>query len=56
MPGEPKPADAEDATQETFLKAYQSLNALRDPGRFGAWLSIPDYLIQPFDEQRKFLG
>ncbi len=30
--------DALDVSQEVFLKAYQSLPKLDDPGRFGAWL------------------
>jgi RNA polymerase sigma-70 factor, ECF subfamily len=32
------PADAADATQETFVSAWTSRNALRDPDRFDAWL------------------
>ena len=32
-------ADAEDITQEAFVKAFTSLHTLRDPGRFGAWLA-----------------
>ncbi len=32
-------ADAEDVTQETFVKAFTSLHTLRDAGRFGAWLA-----------------
>ncbi len=31
-------ADAEDATQETFLLAWRKLPSLRDPDRFDAWL------------------
>lgn len=31
-------ADAEDASQETFLRAYRNLAKLRDASRFGAWL------------------
>lgn len=31
-------ADAEDASQETFLRAYRNLSKLRDPSRFGPWL------------------
>ncbi|HEY3050243.1 MAG TPA: bifunctional nuclease domain-containing protein [Gaiellaceae bacterium] len=31
--------DAEDVTQEAFLQAYLGLGRLRDPGRFGAWLT-----------------
>jgi RNA polymerase sigma-70 factor, ECF subfamily len=30
--------DAQDATQDTFLKAYQSLGRLEDEGRFAPWL------------------
>ena len=30
--------DAFDLSQEAFLKAYQSLPRLEDPGRFGGWL------------------
>lgn len=30
--------DAFDLSQESFLKAYQSLQRLDDPGRFGPWL------------------
>ena len=31
-------ADAEDLTQETFLKAHSELKKLRDPGQFKYWL------------------
>ena len=31
--------EAEDVTQEALLQAYLGLGALRDPERFGAWLS-----------------
>jgi RNA polymerase sigma-70 factor, ECF subfamily len=30
-------ADARDATQEIFLRAWRNLPELRDPDRFGAW-------------------
>lgn len=30
---------AEDLTQNTFLHAYQHLDSLRDPRRFGSWLT-----------------
>ncbi|MCS7025530.1 MAG: RNA polymerase sigma factor [Bryobacteraceae bacterium] len=30
--------DAMDLSQEVFLKAYQNLHRLDDPGRFGPWL------------------
>ncbi|GMV93297.1 MAG: hypothetical protein AMXMBFR82_30750 [Candidatus Hydrogenedentota bacterium] len=32
-------ADAEDVAQESLLAAYQQLDTLRDPARFGAWLA-----------------
>jgi RNA polymerase sigma-70 factor (ECF subfamily) len=32
-------ADAEDATQETFVKGFASLRTLQDRRQFGAWLS-----------------
>lgn len=31
-------ADAEDLTQEIFIKAYLNLTQLREPGKFDAWL------------------
>ena len=33
------PSDAEDAAQETFIKAYQSLSKLRDERSFPTWLA-----------------
>lgn len=30
---------ASDLTQEVFFRAFQKLNELRDPNRFGAWLT-----------------
>ncbi len=33
------PQDAEDLTQEVFIKAYQNLPKLRDTNRFAGWLS-----------------
>ena len=32
-------ADAQDVTQEAFLRAFSTLNTLRDLDRFGAWLT-----------------
>ena len=32
------PHGAQDATQQAFLNAWQSLPTLRDPERFDAWL------------------
>ncbi|MDZ4860492.1 MAG: sigma-70 family RNA polymerase sigma factor [Candidatus Hydrogenedentes bacterium] len=34
------PQDAEDAVQESFLKAYRGLNTLREQNQFGAWLAV----------------
>ena len=31
-------ADAEDISQEAFLAAYESLDTLREPGRFEGWV------------------
>jgi RNA polymerase sigma-70 factor (ECF subfamily) len=31
-------ADAEDAAQEAFLRAFSALGTLKDPSRFGPWL------------------
>ena len=31
-------SDAQDLTQEVFLRAYAQLGRLREPERFGAWL------------------
>jgi RNA polymerase sigma-70 factor (ECF subfamily) len=32
------PAEAEDLTQETFLRAYNNLHTLKDPGKLTGWL------------------
>lgn len=32
------PAEADDVTQETFLRAHRQLTSLQDPGALGAWL------------------
>lgn len=32
------PADADDAVQEAFLRAFESLHTLREPEKFGPWL------------------
>ena len=32
------PDAAEDVTHDTFLRAFRTLNTLRDPARFGPWL------------------
>jgi RNA polymerase sigma-70 factor (ECF subfamily) len=31
-------ADAQDLTQDVFMRAYEKLSHLRDPARFGKWL------------------
>ena len=32
--------EASEVTQQTFIKAYQAIATLKDPGRFGAWLYV----------------
>jgi RNA polymerase sigma-70 factor (ECF subfamily) len=32
--------EASEVTQQTFIKAYQAIRTLKDPGRFRAWLYI----------------
>lgn len=32
--------NAEDITQEAFIKAFQSINQLQDQSKFGAWLTV----------------
>ena len=32
-------ADAEDVAQDTFVKAYQKLDTIRDAAKIGAWLT-----------------
>ena len=32
-------ADAEDVTQDAFLRAYRKSSSLRDPAKFGAWVA-----------------
>jgi RNA polymerase sigma-70 factor (ECF subfamily) len=32
-------ADAEDVSQEVFLRAYRKIGGLRDPGRFRSWVA-----------------
>ena len=33
------PADAEEVTQDVFLRAYRKLSSLRDPQKFRAWVA-----------------
>jgi DNA-directed RNA polymerase specialized sigma24 family protein len=35
----PNPSDVDDIVQESFLRAFVSLDRLRDPGRFAGWLA-----------------
>ncbi len=34
----PRPGEAEDIVQETFLKAYRSLRRVKDPEKFPSWI------------------
>ena len=49
--------DAEDAAQESFLRALKSLNTLKEPARFASWLSsivrniCRDYRARQLSEQ-----
>ena len=45
---------SEDAAQETFVKAYSYLGALRDPGKFPGWLArIARNVCNSFGRQAK---
>ncbi|MCC6694289.1 MAG: sigma-70 family RNA polymerase sigma factor [Candidatus Hydrogenedentes bacterium] len=47
------PADVDDVAQETFLRAYQNLNQLRERRKFAAWLvSIARNMSSAFLRQR----
>lgn len=47
-------ADADDVAQEGFLKAYRSLNGLRDARKFGGWLAaIVRNKARSFTRQRQ---
>lgn len=62
------PMDAEDLTQDVFIRAYRSMNRLREPDRFRSWLftiavnRVNDYLrnkrvrsiFKSSDEQTEF--
>jgi RNA polymerase sigma-70 factor (ECF subfamily) len=48
-------ADAEDLVQDVFLKAYSSLNTLRSPELFRAWLyRIAVNKVKDFRRRQKF--
>lgn len=34
------PAEAEDVVQDSFIRAFRSLDQLRDPARFGLWVAV----------------
>ncbi|MCP4644134.1 MAG: RNA polymerase sigma factor [bacterium] len=47
-------ADAEDVAQETFLKAFRSLDTLRDRSRVGSWLmGVARHACGDFGRQRQ---
>jgi RNA polymerase sigma-70 factor (ECF subfamily) len=49
--------DAEDAAQETFIKAFEKIGALKDPSRFRPWLfAIAANQVRDRARKRKFLG
>jgi RNA polymerase sigma-70 factor (ECF subfamily) len=48
-------ADAEDITQDVFLKAFQKLSTVKDPSRFRGWLfSITLNRIRDFQRKKRF--
>lgn len=48
--------DAEDLTQEVFIKALRKLKKLKEPDKFGSWLStIAVNSARDFHRKRKFL-
>ena len=48
--------DAEDLTQDTFMKAFKSLNTLKDNKRFGSWLfSIAVNRGRDFQKKKRLL-
>ncbi len=49
------PMDAEDLTQDVFLKAFRNLSGLNDPSRFRSWLfSIAVNGVRDFHRAKKF--
>ena len=48
-------ADAEDITQDVFLKAYQKISSIKDAARFRGWLfSITLNRIRDFQRKKRF--
>lgn len=51
------PSDAEDLTQDVFLRAYRNLPRLKDPERFRSWLlRIASNRIWDFLRRKRFLA
>ena len=49
------PSDAEDITQDVFLKAYQKISGIKDASKFRGWLfSIALNRIKDFHRKRRF--
>lgn len=52
-----RPMDAEDLTQEVFMKAFKGLNRLTDEHRFKGWLyRIAVNQVRDFHRRKKFMG
>ena len=48
-------SDAEDIAQDVFLKAFQKISTVKDPGRFRGWLfSIALNRIRDFQRKKRF--
>ena len=49
--------DAEDVTQDVFLKAYQKISTIKEAGKFRGWLfSITLNKIRDFQRKKRFRG
>lgn len=49
--------DAEDVTQDVFLKAYQKISTIKEAGKFRGWLfSIALNKIRDFQRKKRFRG
>jgi RNA polymerase sigma factor (sigma-70 family) len=49
------PDGADDVTHDTYLRAYQTLNTLRDPARFAPWLvGIARFVVSERRRARRF--
>jgi RNA polymerase sigma-70 factor (ECF subfamily) len=47
--------DAEDVTQDVFLKAYQNISTIRETGKFRGWLySIALNRVRDFQRKKRF--